>query len=247
MNPIERLTELLEKFPGIGPRQARRFVQYLLSEHPAYRSQLADSIRMLGSQTAQCKKCFRWFVVRKNAGSAAEGKTSLCDICSNTSRDQSILFVVEKDADIDTVERSGFKGLYFVLGGIIPLAAENPEKFVRVRELLQRVEAEASAHPTPTATINSTQETEHDDFWEAPAPETPGDVLMKEMGLTEIILGMSATTEGDHTRLILQEKLIPIASGLNFKISSLGRGLSTGSELEYADPDTISSALNSRT
>ena len=204
MNPIERLTEHFEKFPGIGPRQARRFVQYLLAENPSYRANLAEAIRVLGSQTSQCKRCFRWFV--KNPE-----KQHFCTICANTNRDQHTLFVVEKDADIDNVERSGFKGLYFVLGGTIPLASEEPERHVRVRELLTRVETDAS-----------------------------------ESTFKEIILGLSATTEGDHTRLILQEKLLPIAEGLTFKISSLGRGLSTGSELEYADPDTISSALNSR-
>lgn len=213
MNPIERLTELFEKFPGIGPRQARRFVQYLLSENGAYRGNLADAIKFLGSQTSQCKKCFRWFV--KNPE-----KNSFCSICANANRDQSILFVVEKDADIDNVERSGFRGLYFVLGGTIPLAAETPEKFVRMRELLARVESEAS-------------------------PPTSGGVA-SDSTLKEVILGLSATTEGDHTRLILQEKMLPIAEGMQFKISSLGRGLSTGSELEYADADTISSALNSR-
>jgi len=205
MNPIDRLAELFEKFPGIGPRQARRFVQYLLAENPSYRAGLADAVRLLGSQTSQCKKCFRWFV--KNPE-----RDTLCTICASTSRSQEILFVVEKDADIDNVERGGFKGLYFVLGGTIPLAADTPEKFVRMQELLRRVEADASTKL-----------------------------------LTEVILGLSATTEGDHTRLILQEKLLPIAEGLSFKLSSLGRGLSTGSELEYADPDTISSALNSRT
>ena len=201
MDPIQRLTELFEKFPGIGPRQARRFVQYLLVTQPAYRTNLADSIKFLGSQTSQCKKCFRWSI-------KAEEKGGLCSICANGARDTSVLFVVEKDADIDNVERSGFRGLYFVLGGTIPLASEESEKHVRLRELLKRVETETQ--------------------------------------LQEVILGLSATTEGDHTRLIIQEKLLPIAAGLVFKISSLGRGLSTGSELEYADPDTIQSALNSR-
>jgi recombination protein RecR len=64
--------------------------------------------------------------------------------------------------------------------------------------------------------------------------------------LKEIILGLSATTEGDHTRLLLQEKLLPMGEAFSFKITSLGRGLSTGSELEYADPDTIANALSSR-
>ena len=118
-------------------------------------------------------------------------------------RETGLLFVVEKDVDIENVERSGFKGLYFVLGGTIPLASEEPEKHIRLKELFKRV---------------------------------------AENNLQEIILGLSATTEGDHTRLLLQEKL----AVRDIKISSLGRGLSTGSELEYADPETISNALSSR-
>lgn len=204
MNPIDKLTAQFEKFPGIGPRQARRFVQYLLGSSQLSRSDLAEQIKSLGSFTMQCSKCFRWFV-RRNA----TDKT--CDICADSNRDKSLLFVVEKDADIENVERSGFKGLYFVLGGTIPLAEEYPEKFVRTRELTTRVEYDAVSNI-----------------------------------LKELILGLSATTEGDHTRLILQEKLIPMSEKSGFKISSLGRGLSTGSELEYADPDTISEALGNR-
>lgn len=204
MNPIERLTDLFERFPGIGPRQARRFVQFLLAEQAGFRSDLAESIRHLGTETEQCRKCYRWFA--KN-----EEENGLCNICGNAKRDTSTLFVVEKDADIENVEHSGFRGLYFVMGGTIPLASEEPERHVRLRELLKRIEADAS-----------------------------------HLHLNELILGLSATTEGDHTRMILQEKIRPISEGLNFKVSSLGRGLSTGSELEYADPDTIASALNSR-
>ena len=215
MNPIESLSNLFERFPGIGPRQARRFVQYLLSANPSMRSELADHIRALGSHTGQCKECFRWFVRDAH-------RTDLCSICSNTRRDKTTLFVVEKDADIENVERSGFKGLYFVLGGTIALASEEPEKHIRLRELLRRVEQTISKSDTSRE------------------KESAGE------NLQEVILGLSATSEGDHTRLILQEKLRPIAEGLTFKISSLGRGLSTGSELEYADPDTIESALNSR-
>ncbi len=205
MSPIDRLSALFEKFPGIGPRQARRFVQYLLVISPAVRQDLAEQVRTLGTQTAQCKKCYRWF----DKGQEGPTLKSLgvkvgpyCPICMDEHREKSMLFVVEKDADIDNVERSNYKGLYFVLGGIIPLAAEEPEKHIRMRELIKRAESDKPA---------------------------------------EIILGLSATTEGDHTREILAEKL----HGLS-KISSLGRGLSTGSELEYADPETIGQALANR-
>ena len=211
MNPIERLAAAFEKFPGIGPRQARRFVQYLLHTSEAGRKELAGGIAKLGSETKICKKCYRWFV-------KSDGKDTLCSVCGNARRDTGILFVVEKEADLEQVERSGYRGLYFVLGGAIPLAAEEPEKHIRVRELLRRIEEDVSAN--------------------LPAG--------KAGKLTEVILGLSATTEGDHTRQILYEKIEPLGIGLGFKLSSLGRGLSTGSELEYADPDTISQALSSR-
>jgi recombination protein RecR len=204
MNPIDRLTDMFERFPGIGPRQARRFVQYLLVQSPALRSALAEDIKRLGVNTFQCKECFRWSV---KTGSTE----SLCSICSNAQREKGVLFVVEKDADLENVEKSGFRGLYFVLGGTIPLASEEPEKNIRLRELVARVERDGP-----------------------------------QLILNEVILGLSATTEGDHTRLILMEKLRPMSEGFNFKLSSLGRGLSTGSELEYADPDTIAQALGNR-
>ena len=187
MNPLEKLTAAFERFPGIGPRQARRFVQHLLSSPPSARNDLARLIERLGAEVSQCKKCYRW-------STKSDGRGGLCSICGTTRREAGVLFVVEKDADIETVEHSGFRGLYFVLGGTVPLAAEEPEHHLRLRELLARVEQDGS-----------------------------------EGKLQEIILGLSATTEGDHTRMLLQEKLLPIAEGLKFKITSLGRGLSTGS------------------
>lgn len=204
MNPIDRLTEMFERFPGIGPRQARRFVQYLLVQNSATRNSLAEDIKRLGLNTFQCKECFRWSVKTANT-------ESLCSICSNVQREKSILFIVEKDADLENVEKSGFRGLYFVLGGTIPLASEEEQKHIRLRELVARIERDGT-----------------------------------KLILNEVILGLSATTEGDHTRLILIEKLRPMSEGFNFKLSSLGRGLSTGSELEYADPDTINEALGNR-
>src|SRR5665213_2782132 len=137
MDPIEKLTRLFEKFPGIGPRQARRFVQYLLSERQSLRSELADSVKQLASSTAQCKECFRWFV--KNGQ-----QNGLCTICSSSSRDRGTLFVVEKDIEIENIERSGYRGLYFCLGGAIPLAAEETPKYVRLPELVKRIDEDGT-------------------------------------------------------------------------------------------------------
>jgi recombinational DNA repair protein RecR len=122
-----------------------------------------------------------------------------------------IIFVVEKEADIDNVEKSGFKGLYFVLGGTVPLAAEEPEKYIRLPE--SSCAASSAMEQTETQRNYPRPLGHHRGRPHAPDPprEAP-----------------------------------PHAEAMQFKISSLGRGLSTGSELEYADPDTIASALNSR-
>ena len=60
--------------------------------------------------------------------------------------------------------------------------------------------------------------------------------------IKEIIIAINPTTEGEVTALYLERTLKP----LNKKITRLGRGLPTGGELEYADEETLSSALESR-
>ena len=65
-----------------------------------------------------------------------------------------------------------------------------------------------------------------------------------ESGLKEIILAFPVNPEGDATTTRVREEISKLYQGV--KITTLGRGLSTGSELEYADPETIKSALDSR-
>jgi recombination protein RecR len=62
-------------------------------------------------------------------------------------------------------------------------------------------------------------------------------------GLTEIILALPANPEGDLTALEVERIL---KEGTPLRVTTLGRGLSTGSELEYADPETIKNALSNR-
>src|SRR5690554_6486083 len=110
MNSFEKLTALFERFPGIGPRQARRFVFHLLTEKPADVEELSRLITQVKGTTAECARCFRFFT--RNGGGP------LCDICADHVRDPSLLTVVERDADIPPIEKSGtYRGYYFVLGG----------------------------------------------------------------------------------------------------------------------------------
>lgn len=63
-------------------------------------------------------------------------------------------------------------------------------------------------------------------------------------GLKEVVLALSATSEGEHTTDHIRELLTPFRDHL--KISVLGRGLATGSELEYSDAETLRAALSNR-
>ena len=198
MDPLERLTELFEKFPGIGPRQAQRFVQFLLRSSPSGRRELMDAIQSLGSGVRQCEECMRFHA----------GKGKVCGICANPERDQKYLAVVANDSDLLALERSGtYRGHYFVLGGTISLASEKTSG-LRLKQLL-------------------------------------ADIARRlESGLEEVILAFPANPEGDATAIRTREEVQK--SNESIRITSLGRGLSTGSELEYADPETIKNAFESR-
>lgn len=201
---IDDLAELFSKFPGIGPRQSRRFVYFLLRQNKGYIEQLSRSLLELKKETAICTECHQFFP-------DSAGK-KLCRICSNPARDRSTLMIVEKDVDLENVERTSvYNGVYFVLGGTVPLTNEEPDKYIRLNDLLARV--------------------------------TNG---IKNDSLSEIILATNATTEGDHTADYLDAKLALFATNDNVKITHLGRGLSTGTELEYSDKETLRAALSSR-
>lgn len=198
MDPLERLTNLFEKFPGIGPRQAQRFVQFLLRSPSSSRKELVEAIQEIGGKVSQCLECMRFHA----------GSKKTCSMCSNPERDARFLAIVASDADLAALDKSGtYRGYYFVLGGTLHLASEKTSN-LRVKELLASLPKRA------------------------------------DKGLGEVILAFPANPEGDMTGIRVREEIVKTAPSL--RITSLGRGLSTGSELEYADPDTIRSAFESR-
>lgn len=198
MDSIHRLEEIFAHFPGIGPRQARRFVYYLQSRSVSTVRELADLMQEVKAATAECVLCHRFYMGGGTAG--------LCKTCADDSRDRTSLMVVARDSDFETVERSGaYRGLYFVLGGTVPILDKEPEKRIRLAALLDRV---------------------------------------KKNGIQEIILSLNATPEGENTADLVRQRLSALSPALS--ITVLGRGLSTGAELEYVDADTIKNALENR-
>ncbi len=205
MDSIQKLTEYFLKFPGIGRRQARRFVFHLLSKDQKYLSGFADLIAEIKKEILECSSCHRFF-----SSKIPEG--GLCDICKDPSTDTTTIMVVEKDIDLENVRKSGaYHGRYFVLGGILPFLDKNPNESIRAKALFAEVEKGVKAKT-----------------------------------LKEVIFALSANPEGEHTELYLKKILEPLAEKNQLKLSVLGRGLSTGTELEYSDSDTLKNAFKNR-
>jgi len=140
MSPIDRLSALFEKFPGIGPRQAKRFVYYLLTRQNGTLEELSKNISALKKEVSVCGDCRRFFQSFHHNHNEKNG-AELCSICANSSRDRSILMLVQRDIDLESVEKNGlFNGIYFVLGGSVPILDKEPEKRIRAVELKKYVE-----------------------------------------------------------------------------------------------------------
>lgn len=131
---IEKLSSFFENFPGIGPRQAKRFVYYLIDEDEKYLEELADLIKKT-KDIKRCSLCFQT-IEEKNP----HKKSDICGICADSKRDQSTLIIVEKDLDFANIERTrNYNGLYFILGGAVsPLRTEFNKK-LRLKELFLRI------------------------------------------------------------------------------------------------------------
>jgi len=202
MNNLDKLITFFESFPGVGHRQAKRFAFHILTMRDTDAAELSRLIGNLQNEVKECESCHRFF---------AAGHSSLCSICTSPNRDHNRLLVVERDSDVQAIERAGvYDGLYFVLGGTVPLLNKKENGKLRAGALKATVKTRLSD------------------------------------GLNEVILGFSVNPDGENTARFIESVIEPIIDKYDVKISHLGRGLSTGSELEYADPETIKNALKNR-
>jgi len=201
MDNLRKLEEIFSHFPGIGPRQAKRFVYYLMNKSPATIKEFTNLVEAVKKTTFECERCHRYFVDNNSKHSP------LCSVCGDNTRDQTVLMVVARDSDFETVEKSGaYNGLYFILGGTVPILDSEPNKRIRLNDLLKRISKDK---------------------------------------FKEIILSLNTTPDGENTTDILKKSTQSLNIE-NMKITILGRGLSTGAELEYVDSDTIKNALQNR-
>jgi recombination protein RecR len=129
---LELLIEELVKLPSVGQKSAQRLALHLLRVPREDALRLAEAIRAVRERVGFCGMC----------GNFSEGDP--CAICSDPQRDARLLCVVEQPGDVLALERTGtFRGRYHVLGGALsPLEGTSPEQ-LRIRELLERLRANA--------------------------------------------------------------------------------------------------------
>ena len=127
---IQKLIELFSKFPTVGQRTATRFVFYLVKRDRKEIEELSKTILDLKEKIKFCKNCFKPF----------EGDGEICEICSDKTRDKSLLCIVEKETDFEAIEKTKkYKGLYFVLGGPVSAIKKEELKKLRIKELEERM------------------------------------------------------------------------------------------------------------
>ena len=126
---MSRLIEELNRLPGIGPKSAQRLAYHLLRVPQEQAQDLASAIIEMKSKSVLCAAC-------QNITEA-----SPCAICAETSRDRTLICVVEEPLDLVALERArAYHGLYHVLHGVIsPMEGIGPEQ-LKVRDLLARLQ-----------------------------------------------------------------------------------------------------------
>jgi len=126
--PLARLIEQFEALPGIGHKTAQRLAFHILNSPEQYAKEFADALLCAKSQIKYCEVC-------QNITD-----TDICDICSDDSRDKSVICVVESPKDAVIIEKTHeYHGLYHVLhGAISPMDGIGP-KDIKIHELLLRL------------------------------------------------------------------------------------------------------------
>ena len=189
---IERLIALLSKLPGLGPRSGRRAALALLKKRDTLLAPLTAAMVDAQAKVRTCSVC------------GSLDTSDPCAICSDATRDNRLLCVVEEVGSLWAMERGGsFKGRYHVLGGLLSALDGIGPEALRVGELLGRAKG--------------------------------GEV-------SEVILALPATVDGQTTAHYLADRLAP--SGVS--VTMLARGVPVGGDLDWLDDGTIAQALRAR-
>ena len=130
--PVQALINEFSKLPTIGSKTAARLVFYILNRPRNEAQSLSEAILAVKDKVRFCSQCF------------SLTEEDPCEICTDERRDATMLCVVAEAKDIYSIERTGaYRGRYHVLGGLIsPMDGVGPAQ-LRVKELIERIGAQA--------------------------------------------------------------------------------------------------------
>jgi recombination protein RecR len=147
---LEQLVEALRCMPGIGRKSAQRIAHQLLQRNREAAKHLSKILADAMENIGHCERCRTYT------------ENTLCHLCENKKRDDSMLCIVENPSDVDSIEEANYRGRYFVLlGHLSPLDGIGPDdiglnelpKLLDDEELKEvilatssTVEGEATAH-----------------------------------------------------------------------------------------------------
>jgi recombination protein RecR len=213
MQTFSNLIESLKLLPGIGSRSANRIAYHLLQHNRAGAKKLGSALLEALNEVRHCEYCYTL------------SESAICKICSDLTRDQSKLCVVETPADQVTIEQSGgYKGLYFVLmGALNPLDNIGPHH-IGFTELFNRIQTLQDAQNALIKTADTDDDTKPISY------------------ALEVIIATNFTAPGEITLHAITEQL----KKKKVRFTCLARGIPAGGELEYIDLSTIAHAIARR-
>jgi len=125
---IEKLISVISKLPGIGPKSAERIALYLLSMEDYEIKDFLETIEDAKEHIKLCPICFNIT------------DSEICNICSSSRRDHSVVCVVEEVRDLFAIEKGGeYNGVYHVLHGKIDPINHISQEDLKIKELIERV------------------------------------------------------------------------------------------------------------
>jgi recombination protein RecR len=130
---FKKLIDHFASLPSVGPKMAERLVLHLFKQEAEKLEVFAEDLRNLKTSLNFCRRCFN--ICEKE----------YCAVCSDSSRDQQLICVVEDPLDAIAIEKTGqYKGIYHILGGLISPLKNKDEFSLRLKELENRVKEEAT-------------------------------------------------------------------------------------------------------
>jgi len=203
MNTVQKLIDIFKKFPTVGRRSAGRFAYYLMKIPKEQLDELISALQELKQKIKLCNFCFNPFEFKNNE--------SFCPICADPRREKSLLCIVEKEMDLETIEKTKkYNGLYFILGGTVGNMRKEDLNNLRLEQLIRRIK----------------------------------ETIQAGKQFSEIIIALNPTQEGKATSSLVERALKE--TGFSGRMTHLAQGIPAGGELEYADDETLESALSGR-